>query len=88
MIARKLVEKNTRDLRKKCLKSPGRYGIILNRDILVFVWSCKAHDRRISLLPAGKQGAKRPKGGAHYMNKYELAVVVNAKKSKTMKGHR
>ena len=61
------------------MKSPGRYGIILNRDILVFVWSCKAHDRRISLLPAGKQGAKRPKGGAHYMNKYELAVVVNAK---------
>jgi small subunit ribosomal protein S6 len=24
-------------------------------------------------------GAKRPEGGAHYMNKYELTVVVNAK---------
>ena len=43
------------------------YGSISNCDILFY-----------SLFP-GKIGGQRPRGGANDMNKYELAVVVNAK---------
>ena len=51
---------------KKGLKNVNPYGKIENRDIL------------LSLFPA-HQGTKRPKGGTTSMNKYELALVVNAK---------
>jgi small subunit ribosomal protein S6 len=51
---------------KKGLKNGNPYGKIENRDIL------------LSLFPA-HQGTKRPKGGTTSMNKYELALVVNAK---------
>jgi small subunit ribosomal protein S6 len=53
-------------IEKKGLKSQSSYGKIGNCDIL------------LSLFPA-HQGAKRPKGGTTSMNKYELALVVNAK---------
>ena len=59
MIARKLVEKKYEGFKKKTLEITGRYGIILNRDILVFVWSCKAHDRRIILAPRRKTGGPK-----------------------------
>ena len=48
------------------MKNGNPYGKIENRDIL------------LSLFPA-HQGTKRPKGGTTSMNKYELALVVNAK---------
>ena len=36
MITRKLVEKNTKEIQKKCLKSVESYGIVLTCDILLF----------------------------------------------------
>ena len=51
---------------KKGLKNGNPYVKIENCDIL------------LSLFPA-HQGTKRPKGGTTSMNKYELALVVNAK---------
>ena len=66
MVARKIVEKNTKDL-KKHLPEAGKYGSIENRDIQ---YPCSLQD---------EQRAKRPQGGKNSMNKYELALIVSAK---------
>ena len=66
MVARKNVEKNTKDL-KKHLTETKKYGSIENRDIQ---YPCSLQD---------EQRAKRPQGGKNSMNKYELALIVSAK---------
>ena len=66
MIARKLVEKNTKEITKKSLKSCEIRAIVDTRDILLFL----AHSL--------KEWA-RDKRRKIRMNKYELALVVSAK---------
>ena len=62
------MEKNTKRNTQKDLKIKGRNGIVSYCDILFI------------LVPGTKdREPKDHKGGASDMNKYELAVVVNAK---------